>query len=107
MATRTTAQWTEVLMAADIPTMPMHTMDSLMDDPHLKATGFFEQQQHPTEGAIRSMRAPARWSRTQPRQRSFAPRLGEHSEELLREAGYGADEVAALRERGVTTTQPE
>jgi crotonobetainyl-CoA:carnitine CoA-transferase CaiB-like acyl-CoA transferase len=46
------------------------------------------------------MRTPARWSKTQPQQRHFAPRLGEHSEELLREAGYGPDALAALRASG-------
>lgn len=101
MATRTTEEWTKALMEADIPTMPMNTIASLMEDPHLNAVGFFEHQVHPTEGPIRAMRAPARFSRTQPRQRSFAPRLGENSEEVLREAGYSQPEVAALRAKGV------
>ena len=100
MATRTTAEWTQALMEADIPTMPMHSLESLMEDPHLDAVGFFERQEHPTEGAIRTMRPPARFSRTQPRQRAFAPRLGENSEEVLREAGYSLPEVAALRASG-------
>lgn len=100
MAQRSTAQWLEVLAAADIPHMPMHTMDSLLEDPHLRAAGFFERQQHPSEGAIRTMRTPVRWSKTQPRQRHFAPRLGEHGDALLREAGYGTEELQALRASG-------
>ena len=100
MATRTTAQWLEVLAAADIPHMPMHTVDSLLEDPHLQAVGFFMPQEHPSEGAMRAMRTPARWSKTQPEQRHFAPRLGEHSDELLREAGYGPEELAALHASG-------
>jgi len=101
MATRTTAEWEKALMEADIPNMPMNTIESLMEDPHLNAVGFFEHQVHPSEGPIRAMRAPARFSRTQPHQRSFAPRLGENSEEVLREAGYTLPEVAALRAQGV------
>ncbi len=101
MATRTTAEWAQALMDADIPNMPMNTIESLMEDPHLKAVGFFEHQAHPTEGPIRAMRPAARFSRTQARQRSFAPRLGENSEEVLREAGYSLAEVAALRASGV------
>lgn len=101
MATRTTAEWEKALMEADIPNMPMNTIESLMEDAHLNAVGFFEHQVHPSEGPIRAMRAPARFSRTQPQQRSFAPRLGENSEEVLREAGYTLAEVAALRARGV------
>lgn len=101
MATRTTAEWAQALMDADIPNMPMNTIESLMNDPHLAAVGFFEHQVHPTEGAIRTMRPATRFSRTQTRQRSFAPRLGENSEEVLREAGYGMAEIAALRASGV------
>ena len=101
MATRTTAEWTEALMEADIPNTPMNTIESLMDDEHLRYVGFFEHQMHPTEGPIRAMRTASRFSRTPPRQQSFAPRLGENSDELLREAGYSLAEVASLRASGV------
>lgn len=101
MATRTTAEWTKILMEADIPHMPMNTIESLLEDPHLNAVGFFEHLVHPTEGPIRTMRTPARFSRTPPGHRSFAPRLGENSDEVLREIGYRPDEVAALRANGV------
>lgn len=100
MATRTTAEWEDALIQADIPHMRMNTIDSLMDDPHLNAVGFFEHQEHPTEGPFRAMRAPARFSRTPARQRRFAPRLGENAQELLREAGYGPEEAQALRASG-------
>jgi len=100
MAKRSTAEWLEVLAEADIPHMPMHTVDSLLEDPHLDACGFFVEQQHPSEGAIRTMRVPARWSKTQPQQRSFAPRLGEHGDDVLREAGFSAAELARLRDCG-------
>ncbi|MFZ8442045.1 CoA transferase, partial [Staphylococcus aureus] len=62
--TRTTAEWTELLTKADVPVMPMHTLESLLEDPHLAATGFFPVVEHPTEGAIRSMRVSATWSET-------------------------------------------
>lgn len=102
MATRTTAEWTEALTQADIPNMPMNTIASLMDDAHLQAVGFFEHQVHPTEGPIRSMRAASRFSRTPTAQRAFAPRLGEHSAEVLREAGLAPQEIDALRACGAT-----
>lgn len=100
MATRTTEAWTQALIAVDIPTMPMHTIDSLIQDPHLNETGFFEMQQHPTEGRIRAMRTPARWSKSQPRQQRFAPRFGEHSTAVLREAGYAQEEIEVLQRAG-------
>ncbi|MDT4826578.1 Formyl-CoA:oxalate CoA-transferase [compost metagenome] len=105
MLTRTSAEWLEALEGADIPVMPMHTIESLMDDPHLQAVGFFEELEHPSEGRIRSLGVPATWSKTQPALTRHAPRLGQHSAEVLREAGYGEGEIAALVERGVTRVE--
>lgn len=99
---RTTAEWIEALMRADIPVMPLHTLDTIFDDPHLKAVGFFEWEEHPSEGRVRRMRAPYTWSDSQPVSSRPAPRLGEHSAEVLREAGYSDAEIATLVARGVT-----
>ncbi|MOA47717.1 Formyl-coenzyme A transferase [compost metagenome] len=105
MLTRTSAEWLEALEGADIPVMPMHTIESLMDDPHLQAVGFFEDLEHPSEGRIRSLGVPASWSKTQPEVTRHAPRLGQHSAEVLREAGYAEGEIAAMVERGVTRVE--
>ncbi|MBB3013276.1 CaiB/BaiF CoA transferase family protein [Cupriavidus alkaliphilus] len=102
MATRTSAEWTALLEAADIPVMPMHTLDSLMSDPHLQEVGFFELVEHPTEGRIRSMAIPTRWSRSQPGLERHAPRLGEHSAEVLAEAGYSAAQIEAMAAASAT-----
>lgn len=82
---RTTAEWLEVLQLHDIPCAPMHDLDSLIDDPHLNAVGFFQNVEHPTEGALRLTAPPARWSRTPPSIRHLPPRLGEHTAEVLNE----------------------
>ena len=100
LATRSTAHWLDSLEAADIPAMPVHDLDSVFDDPHLLATGFFGHEDHPSEGRLRTMRHAARWSRTQPAASRPAPRHGQHSAEVLREAGFGPDEIAALRDSG-------
>ncbi|EHP42046.1 Acetyl-CoA C-acyltransferase [Cupriavidus basilensis OR16] len=102
MATRTSAEWTAVLEAADIPVMPMHTIDSLMADPHLDAVGFFGIVEHPSEGRVRSMAIPSAWSKSQPRVERQAPRLGEHSVEVLAQAGYSAAQIQALAAQGAT-----
>jgi formyl-CoA transferase len=100
--TRSTAEWQELLTKADVPVMPMHDLESMLEDPHLVATGYFPVVEHPTEGAIRSMKVSASWSETPAETVRLAPRLNEHGEELLRSAGFSADEIAAMIRDGVT-----
>jgi len=97
---RTTDEWVSLLEEADIPVARLETMESLMRNPHLVASGFFEPLQHPSEGAIRSMACPSKWSQTQPSSTRPTPRLGEHSREVLLEAGFSDGEVDALFRRG-------
>jgi crotonobetainyl-CoA:carnitine CoA-transferase CaiB-like acyl-CoA transferase len=92
MAERTTAEWLEGFEKYDIPSMKMNTLADVFADEHLRATGYFGEVDHPTEGRITSMKTPSEWSETPPEYRHHAPRLGEHTRELLREAGY--DEAA-------------
>jgi crotonobetainyl-CoA:carnitine CoA-transferase CaiB-like acyl-CoA transferase len=94
--TRTTAEWTKLLDDADIPVTPMHTLESIFEDPHLVATAFFEWEEHPTEGRLRHMREPTEWSDTQPKANRHAPVMGEHTNEILAEIGYSPAEIAAM-----------
>lgn len=99
---RTTDEWKEAFRKVSIPIFSMHTFDTLLEDPHLAAIGFFREEEHPTEGRIRTMACPSEWSDTKPNVRRHVPRLGEHSREVLRELGYRDDEISAMAERGVT-----
>ena len=102
--TRTSAEWLEALTGADIPAMPLNSLEDLLADPHLEATGFFSTLEHPTEGLTRSMAVPTAWTESAPDAPSPAPRLGEHSVEVLREAGYTPDEIDGLIAAHVTRT---
>ncbi|HET9663521.1 MAG TPA: CoA transferase [Burkholderiales bacterium] len=99
---RTTAEWLEIFDRADVPAMPYHTLDSVLDDPHLKEVGFFEMKDHPTEGRTRSMRLPNKWSCGARRDWSPAPKLGQQSAEILREVGYTEAEIEKMIADGVT-----
>ncbi len=96
LLTRTTAEWMDLFAKADIPFAPMHTLDSLIDDPHLAAVGLLQDMDHPTEGKLRMTTPAATWSRTPASVRTPAPALGEHGAEILREAGYADEAIAAL-----------
>ena len=96
MAKRSTAEWIAALGAADIPVQHMNSLEDILADPHLAAIGYFQPVEHPTEGRIRSMAVPSEWSESPPEYRRHAPRLGEHTREVLREAGYNDDAIEQL-----------
>lgn len=102
MQTRSTTEWLDLLAKADIAAMPMHTPDSLLEDEHLKATGFIRIIDHPTEGKIYEMGIPSRWSGTAPEIQHPVPRLGQHSVEILKEAGYDDEHVGRMLASGAT-----
>lgn len=93
---RSTAEWGRLLEAADIPFTQMHDLSSIFEDPHLVATGFFAPETHPSEGALRRMRPAGYWSKTPLGQSAPAPRFGEHSAAILREAGLDDATIRGL-----------
>src|SRR6185312_3414861 len=102
---RTTDEWLELLERHDIPCMRPHTLESLLEDPHLADAGFFRFEEHPSEGRIRTMREPSTWSETMPPTGRFAPRLGQHTREILAEAGFAPDAIDALIARHAVMTE--
>jgi crotonobetainyl-CoA:carnitine CoA-transferase CaiB-like acyl-CoA transferase len=97
LKSRTTGEWLDLLQQHDIPCVRPHTLESLLEDPHLADIEFFRFEEHPSEGRILTMREPSTWSHTAPPPSGrFAPRLGQHSREILAEAGYTPTEIDAL-----------
>jgi len=99
---RTTAEWLEIFDATDVPAMPFQTLDDLMHDPHLRDIGFFKLIEHPTEGRIWNMRLPNKLSGGVRRDFRAAPKIGEHSIEILREAGFDDAAIEAMVANGAT-----
>lgn len=86
VAERTTEAWLDLLADADIPMAPIRSLDELMNDPDLVASGLFLHQRHETEGDLLGAGLPLRFSRTAGSIRRLAPRLDEHRGEILAEA---------------------
>jgi crotonobetainyl-CoA:carnitine CoA-transferase CaiB-like acyl-CoA transferase len=100
MKRRTTAFWLEALERGDIPVQRMNTLDDIVADPHLNAIGYLKMIEHPSEGRIRSLAVPSEWSESQPIYRRHAPRLGEHTREVLQEAGLSNERIDRLISEG-------
>jgi crotonobetainyl-CoA:carnitine CoA-transferase CaiB-like acyl-CoA transferase len=96
MRSRTTAEWIALLRPADIPCGPAANLQDLLTDPYLQETGYFQHAQHPVEGDVTLLSPPAWFSRTPPTTRRLWPTLGQHTREVLEEAGFSAEEIAAI-----------
>jgi len=99
-AQRSTAEWLRLLDEAGIPAMPVNTTDALYSDPQLCASAMFVRTHDAEFGGLCYPAQPARFSSMpQPVVPERAPRLGEHTEQVLREAGLGEQEIAAALKR--------
>ncbi|NDB15660.1 MAG: CoA transferase [Gammaproteobacteria bacterium] len=104
MATRTTTEWLGVLAPSGIPHIVVNTLEDLATDPHLEATGFWQSFDHPTEGKLRLPSFPVNFGSTPASIRRAAPRLGEHTVEVLREAGVDTATIDSLTASGAAMT---
>ena len=97
---RTSAQWLELMRAAEIPAMELYTTEDLLRDEHLEAVGFWKRAAVGS-GSVRYPGIPTRFSRTPGNIAFAAPRLGQDSSDILRELGLSGTDIDTLVARGI------
>jgi crotonobetainyl-CoA:carnitine CoA-transferase CaiB-like acyl-CoA transferase len=96
MRTKSTAEWRAALDAADVPNGGVNDLLGVVRDPYLRDAGFFQPLDHPSEGRLVTMPFPVSFSATTPDRNEPPARLGEHTEAILGELGFSAEEIATI-----------
>lgn len=100
LPTRSTAEWQALLDTIDIPNQVPQTMDELLADPQLRASGMLTETVHPTEGPMLALGSPTLWNDQPAPALSPTPGLGEHTRNVLRRLGYAEIEIDAMARDG-------
>jgi len=104
LKTKTSAEWLALMSAADIWCGPVYGYADLVDDAQIRHNGTFVEYEHPTEGRVKTPGFPIKFSKTPSAVERGAPVTGQHSEEILKEAGYDDAAIASLVAEGAVAT---
>jgi crotonobetainyl-CoA:carnitine CoA-transferase CaiB-like acyl-CoA transferase len=94
--TRPRAHWLALFEANGLPCGPINDYAQVFADPHIRARGMVVETDHPTLGHLQTLGSPVKMSETPPLTGRRAPLLGEHTREVLLDAGYSDDEIATI-----------
>ncbi|MEQ6333766.1 CoA transferase [Sphingobium sp. MK2] len=98
---RTSAEWVDILNRAGVPAGPIYKLDEMFEDPQVKESGIVQPIEHPELGEVKVLGQPITLSRTPAQFRRAPPALGEHTSQILAEAGFPAEAIAELAAAGV------
>jgi crotonobetainyl-CoA:carnitine CoA-transferase CaiB-like acyl-CoA transferase len=100
LAKKTALEW-EKVFGERVPCAAARSVEDMFDDPQVAAEGLIDTYEHPVAGSFRGIRDPIRFSASMAEKPRAAPTFGQHSAEVLAQAGFTADEVARLAKDGV------
>jgi alpha-methylacyl-CoA racemase len=98
---KTRDEWFEELRRRDICVGPVYSLDEVFEDPHVQARGMVTEVQHPEFGAVKQVGVGPKFSETPGAVRTTAPKRGEHTSDLLGEAGYSDEDIEEMKTAGV------
>jgi crotonobetainyl-CoA:carnitine CoA-transferase CaiB-like acyl-CoA transferase len=99
--TKTTAEWMDLLNSVDILATPVQEYRDILNNEQALANGYITEMDHPQIGKVRVVGNPITLSETPLNTTMPPPELGQHSEEILLEAGFSWEDIAAFREKEV------
>lgn len=98
---KTQKEWTEIFKNLDACIMPVKSFAEACEDPQIKARNMVIEMDHPKFGKIQNVASPIKYSRTPLKIRGFAPKLGQHTKEILKKLNYSDEDIRKFRKKGI------
>ena len=101
--TRTTKEWLEVFEGSGLPYAAVNDVQGTLNHEHVLARGMVKEVEHDSCGTMKLVNTPVKYSESQPGIRTPPPTLGQHTDEVLKDLGYGLEQIERLRTEGVVS----
>lgn len=98
---KTQREWMDIFINLDACVMPVKSFSEACEDPQIQARDMVVEMNHPKLGKIQNVASPIKYSRTPLKIRSFAPKIGQNTKEVLRSLGYSDDKIRDLKKKGI------